>query len=42
MKQSNKRFGGICPLQKVVTDGLDGLTEVRSYLDCAYDWEKNP
>ncbi len=42
MKQSNKRFGGIPPLQKIVTEGLDGLSAVRSYLDCSYDWKINP
>lgn len=42
MKQSNKRFGDVSPLQKIVTEGLDGLSAVRSYLDCAYDWEINP
>lgn len=42
MKQSNKRFGDIPPLQKIVREGLDGLSEVRSYLDCSYDWKMNP
>ena len=42
MKQSNKRFGGVSPLQKVVIEGLEGLSEVRSYLDCSYDWKVNP
>lgn len=42
MRQSNKRFGNKSPLQKIVDEGLDGLLEVRSHLDCAYDWTVNP
>jgi len=42
MRQSNKRFDNCSPLQKIVTEGLDGLVEVRSHLDCAYDWTVNP
>jgi len=42
MKQSNKRFGDVSPLQKIVSEGLEGLSAVRSYLDCAYDWKTNP
>lgn len=42
MRQSNKRFGDKSPLQKIVEEGLEGLLEVRSHLDCAYDWTVNP
>ncbi|MGD8783454.1 MAG: DUF2384 domain-containing protein [Thioalkalispiraceae bacterium] len=42
MKQANKRFGDISPIQKIAREGLDGLVEVRSHLDCAYDWKINP
>jgi len=42
MKQANKRFDGVSPIQKIVQDGLDGLTSVRSHIDCAYDWQINP
>lgn len=42
MKRSNKKLDHVSPLQKIVTDGLDGLVAVRSYLDCAYDWKVNP
>ena len=42
MKQANKRFEGISPIQKIVNEGLDGLMSVRSHVDCAYDWQINP
>jgi len=42
MKQANKRFDGVSPLQKIVTEGLQGLMTVRSHIDCAYDWQINP
>ncbi|VAW99090.1 hypothetical protein MNBD_GAMMA21-2858 [hydrothermal vent metagenome] len=42
MKQKNKRFDGASPLQKIVTEGLEGLITVRSHVDCSYDWQVNP
>lgn len=42
MRQANKRFDDRSPLQKIVTEGLEGLVAVRSHLDCAYDWTVNP
>ena len=42
MKQANKRFDGVSPIQKIVREGLDGLMTVRSHVDCAYDWQVNP
>lgn len=42
MKQRNRRFGNLSPIQKIVSDGLDGIVAVRGYLDCAYDWQVNP
>ena len=42
MKQANKRFHGISPIRKIVTEGLEGLLEVRGHIDCSYDWHINP
>ncbi len=42
MRQNNKRFNDRSPLELIVTDGLQGLLEVREHLDCAFDWHLNP
>jgi len=42
MKQANKRFEGASPLQKIISEGLQGLMSVRSHIDCSYDWQINP
>lgn len=42
MKQANKRFAGISPVQKIVQEGLEGLLAVRGHVDCSYDWHVNP
>ena len=34
----NKRFGNRTPLLSMIEDGLQGVVNVRIYLDCAYDW----
>lgn len=38
LKQTNKRFQERPPLALIVEEGLEGLVEVRSHLDCSYDW----
>jgi len=38
MKQKNRRFHRRAPVSVMVEDGLDGIIEVRSHLDCAFDW----
>lgn len=42
LNQKSKKFNNKIPLQIMTENGLDGLEEVRSHLDCAYDWQKNP
>lgn len=42
LKQVNKRFADRSPLEVIVTNGLQGLLEVRMHLDCSYDWHVNP
>lgn len=42
MQQSNDRFQKRSPLQIIVEDGLAGLQEIRTHLDCSYDWHVNP
>lgn len=39
MRRSNRLFNQRPPLQVMVEDGLKGLVEVRSHLDCTYDWQ---
>ena len=39
MRRSNRLFNQRQPLQVLVEDGLKGLVEVRSHLDCTYDWK---
>ena len=34
----NKKFGNRTPLVCMLEDGLQGVVNVRIYLDCAYDW----
>jgi len=38
MKQKNKRFNRRTPVLVIVEDGLEGIVEVRSHLDCTFDW----
>ena len=38
MKQRNKRFQSRAPIQHIVVDGLPGIIDVRSHLDCTYSW----
>ena len=42
LKQVNKRFQQRSPLELIVTEGLQGMLEVRYHLDCSYDWHVNP
>lgn len=39
MRRNNRLFNQRQPLQVMVEDGLKGLVEVRSHLDCTYDWQ---
>lgn len=39
MRRGNRLFDQRPPLQVLVEDGLRGLVEVRSHLDCTYDWQ---
>jgi len=38
MNRSNRRFQDRTPLRKMLEEGLPGILEVRTHLDCAYGW----
>jgi hypothetical protein len=38
IRQRNRRLGQRSPLDTMLERGLEGVVEVRSQLDCAYDW----
>ena len=38
VKRTNKHFTTRPPIQIMVEDGLDGLLQIRSHLDCTFDW----
>lgn len=36
-----RQFGGRKPMAILLEDGLAGLEQVRSHLDCSYEWEQD-
>ena len=42
MRQRSKKLNNQIPLQIIIESGLEGIIEIRSHLDCSYDWHKNP
>ena len=38
LHRRNLRFGKRSPLAHMMDDGLEGLVDVRSHLDCSYEW----
>lgn len=38
MRRPNHRFSDQSPAQRIVEHGLEALVEIRSHLDCSYDW----
>lgn len=42
IRQPSKKLNNQIPLQIIVENGLEGIVEIRSHLDCSYDWHKNP
>lgn len=37
----HRRLSNKTPLEKIVSDGINGLIWVRSELDCAFAWQRN-
>ena len=42
LQKKNVKFNNLSPLRHMINEGLDGIIAVRSHIDCAYDWAKNP
>ncbi len=42
IRQRSKKLNNQIPLQIIIENGLEGIIEIRSHLDCSYDWHKNP
>ena len=42
IRQPSKKLKNQIPLQIIIENGLQGIIEIRKYLDCSYDWHKNP
>ena len=42
LRQSSKKLNNRIPLKVILEKGLEGLLEIRTHLDCSYDWEQNP
>lgn len=42
IRQASKKLKNRIPLQVILEHGLEGLLEIRTHLDCAYDWQNNP
>ena len=42
LTQSSKKFQNRVPLEVILNNGVAGLVEVRSHLDCSYDWDNRP
>lgn len=42
IRQRSKKLKNQIPLQIIIENGLQGIIEIRKYLDCSYDWHKNP
>lgn len=42
IRQRSKKLRNQIPLQIIVENGLQGIIEIRKFLDCSYDWHKNP
>ena len=41
MNNGCRQFGGRKPMAIMLEDGVAGLEQVRSHLDCSYEWEQD-
>lgn len=41
LNRRNPRFDDRTPLALMVEDGLAGIIQIRSHLDCAWDWQQD-
>ena len=41
MRSGCRQFGGRKPMAILLEDGIAGLEQVRSHLDCSYEWEQD-
>ena len=41
MSSGCRQFGGRKPMAILLEDGIAGLEQVRSHLDCSYEWEQD-